>query len=78
MNASQLFQDVETGCLVEVESAACRYHDSVRGLDVRQSFYIYPDDSIVCLNAVDGGYSVLTLGTDDVACLRARNPSYFQ
>lgn len=78
MNASQIFADINTGCLVEIESAACRYHDTVRGLDVRQSFFVYPDDTVVCLNAVDGGYATIVLNDDDVACLRTRNPFYFQ
>ena len=38
-----------------------------RGLTVRQSFYVYPDDTIVALNYVDGGYQTLTLSGDDAA-----------
>ena len=78
MNASQLFQDIETGALVEIETAKGHYFDNARGLTVRQSFYVYPDDSIVCLNTVDGGYSVLSLNDGDAATLRHRNPLYFQ
>lgn len=78
MNASQLFADIETGCLVEVEAAKCHYYSEVRGLTVWQSFYIYPNDTIACLNACDGSYDVLTLEGDDEATFRHRNPMYFQ
>jgi hypothetical protein len=78
MNASQLFADIETGCLVEVESAKCHFYSEVRGLTVRQSFYVYPDDTIVCLNACDGSYEVLTLTGDDEATFRFHNSMYFQ
>lgn len=78
MNAAQLFADINTECLVEVESAKCHYFDSVRGLTVRQQFFIYPDETTVCLNSVDGGYSVVVLGEDDAATLRNRNPFFFQ
>lgn len=67
MNASQLFADINTGCLAEVAQAANSYYDEARGLTVRQSFYVYPDDTIVALNYVDGGYQALTLGGDDAA-----------
>ena len=49
MNASQLFADINTGCLTEVAQAANSYYDQNRGLTVRQSFYVYPDDTIVAL-----------------------------
>lgn len=67
MNASQLFADINTGCLCEVAQAANSYYDEPRGLTVRQSFYVYPDDTIVALNCVDGGYQALTLHGDDAA-----------
>lgn len=67
MNASQLFADMNTGCLTEVAHAANSYYDKNRGLTVRQSFYVYPDDTIVALNSVDGGYQTLTLNSDDAA-----------
>ena len=78
MNASQLFQDIATNCLTEVTQEACAFHSEVRGVLVRQSFYIYPDDAIVSLMAADGSYEVLTLSDDDIAIFRNRNPSYFQ
>lgn len=77
MNATQLFADINTGCLTEVAQAACVYDDQVRGLRVRQSFYVYPDDSIVCLNAADGSYSVLQLEGDDEVIFRSRNKQFF-
>ena len=67
MNASQLFADISTGCLTEVAQAAQSYYDQARGLTVRHSFYVYPDDTIVALNSVDGGYQTITLGVDDAA-----------
>ena len=67
MNASQLFADINTGCLTEVPSAACSYYDSVRGLTAHQSFYIYPNDKVACLTTVDSGYSVTILDGDDAA-----------
>lgn len=67
MNASQLFEDISTGCLTEVEKAANVYFDRARGLTIRQSFYVYPDDTIVALNCADGGYQTIILSGDDAA-----------
>ena len=67
MNVANLFADINTGCLTEVAAAANSYYDQTRGLTVRQSFYVYPDDTIVALNYVDGGYQALTLSGDDTA-----------
>ena len=78
MNASQLFNDIETGALTEVESAACHYFDNARGLTAHQRFFFYPNDTIVCLTSVDGGNKVLALDGDDEIIFRSRNPMYFQ
>lgn len=78
MNASNLFQDIATNCLTEVVQAARVLDDQARGVRVRQSFYVYPDDTIVSLLAADGGYTVLTLDGHDAATFRHLNPSYFQ
>ena len=59
-------------------AANLSYYDSVRGLTVRQQFYVYPNDMIVCLNSVDGGYTVNTLQDDNEVIFRSRNPMYFQ
>lgn len=67
MNTAQLFADISTGCITEVAAATSSYYDSVRGLTARQTFYIYPDDTIVCLTSVDGGSKALTLSGDDAA-----------
>ena len=67
MQVSQLFQDIQTGCLTEVNSAERMYYDSVRGLSVRQKFFVYPDDTVVALNSVDGGYSTIVLNQDDTS-----------
>jgi hypothetical protein len=78
MNAFQLFADIQTGALVEVEAAKCHFFDNARGVTVRQQFFIYPDDTIVCLNSADGGYTVATLQDDNEVIFRSRNPMYFQ
>ena len=67
MTPSQLFADINTGCLTEVAAAACSYYDENRGLTVHQSFYVYPNDTVVCLNCCDGSSSTVTLGVDDTA-----------
>ena len=77
MNAAQLIQDMNDGCLTEVETAGCFYYDQARGLTVRQQFFIYPNDTIACLNSVDGGASVLVLHGDDDAIFRSRHPEFF-
>lgn len=77
MNAQELFSDLETGALVEVKEEACSYFDSCRGLTVNQRFFVYPNDTIVCLNSVDGGYSVAILGGDNEVIFRDRNPRFF-
>lgn len=78
MNAAQLFADLNTNSLTEATEAAASYFDNVRGLTVRQSFYVYPNDSVVCLNSVDGGYSVVTLDGDDLATFRHLYRQYFR
>ena len=66
MITSQFFSDLSTNCLTEVAQAATSYYNTERGLTVRQSFYIYPNGTIVCLNSCDGGYTVQTLDDDNV------------
>lgn len=78
MNASQLHQDLATGCLVEVASAACNYLDQARGLTARQQFFIYPDGTVVSLTMVDGSNNVLKLCGDDEATFRHIHKGYFQ
>lgn len=78
MNASQLHQDIATGCLVEVTGAACAYFDQARGLTARQQFFIYPDDTIVSLTTVDGTGAVLVLDGDNEATFRNIHSQYFQ
>jgi hypothetical protein len=77
MNYSQLWQDIETNCLIEIKTARHSYYDSIRALTARVSFYVYPDDSIVALHYVDGTYTVLDLDEDDIATLRHSNREYF-
>ena len=77
MNVQQLLQDIETGCLTEVVEAANQYYSEVRGLTARQQFFVYPDDTIVCMTCVDGGYSVNVLHGDDDATFRALYGMYF-
>lgn len=72
MNASDLFDDINTGCLVEVEAAAYAYYDSVRGLTVRQSYYVYPNGMIAQLNRVDGSNTVNILDDENVVIFNDR------
>ena len=67
MTPSQIFEDINTGCITEVAGAANSYYDNARGLTARQSFFVYPNDTIVALNYVDGGYQTITLSGDDAA-----------
>lgn len=76
MNASELFANIE--CMTEVPQAACAYDDEARGVRVRQSFYIAPNDTIYSLQSADGGNTVLTLAGDDEVIFRNRHPAYFQ
>ena len=78
MTPSQLFADINTDCLTTVERAACAFHSEVRGCMVRQSFYIYPDNSIVSLLAFDGSYKVITLDAENSSIFRHLNKGYFQ
>jgi hypothetical protein len=77
MNASQLFADINTGALTEVERAANSFYSEERGLTVRQQFFIYPDDTIVALNYCDGSYAVLFLSDDNVAVFQHRYSEFF-
>lgn len=69
MTPAQLFSDIDTGCLAVVREDA--FYSDFHGLTVRQTFYAYPNDSVVCLNCVDGASTVLVLDADDIACLYA-------
>ena len=70
MNASQLFQDLATNCLTEVTAASNSFYSTVRGLTVRQSFYVYPDNTVVCLDSFDGGYAVFPMDEHEQAAFR--------
>lgn len=71
ITATELQQDIATGCLVEVQAAACSYDDTTRGLTARQAFFVYPDDTIVCRTTVDGTSSVSVLSGDDEVTFRS-------
>jgi hypothetical protein len=77
MNVQQLLQDIESGCLTEVTEAANQYYDEARGLSVYQRFFVYPNDTIACMNSVDGGNAVLVLSGDDEATFRSLYSAYF-
>lgn len=77
MNASQLFEDISANCLTEVSEAATSYYDSVKGLTVRQQFFIYPDGKIVCLNSSDSSNSTIVLQSDDEATFQHIHSRYF-
>jgi hypothetical protein len=72
MQVANLFADINTNCLTEVSAAADSFYCPVRGLTVRQSFFVYPDDTIVCLNSCDGGYEAIILDGDDAATFNHR------
>lgn len=72
MNAAHLLEDIQSGALVEVEAAKDHFYDDVRGLTVRQSFWVYPDDSVACLSCADGSYSATKLTGDDHVIFMSR------
>jgi hypothetical protein len=72
MTPSEFFADLSTNCLTEVDQAATSYYSQERGLTVRQSFFVYPDDTIVCLNSCDGSYAIIILEGDDAAIFNHR------
>lgn len=75
MNVSDLIEDINTGCLVEVQAAACSYYDNARGLTVRQSYYVYPNGMIAQLNSCDGTSRVTVLDPENAGIFNARyNP----
>jgi len=77
MNVIELFKDIKSECLTEVKSAAVTFYSDVRGLTIRQTFYVYPDDSIVSLMSFDGGYEVVSLNNEESSIFRHLNQSYF-
>lgn len=77
MNASKLFADIATNCLTEVPQAACVFDDQARGVRVRQSFYVYPDDTIVSLLSADGSYEVIVLDDEASSIFRNKYQDYF-
>ena len=67
MHYAAFITDLATDCVVEVKAAASSYYDSVRGLTVRQTFFVYPDDTVVCVSCCDGTTTVARLDDDDQA-----------
>lgn len=77
MNLVQFQEDLGSGCLTLVPEAGDTYYDSARGLTARQSFYVYPDESIVSVTSVDGGYSIQKLQGENEAIFKHLYPNYF-
>ena len=71
MTPMELFDDINTGCLTEVVNATNYFYDANKGLTVCQKFYLYPDEIIVCLNAVDGGYEIVPMTDEAVSIFNA-------
>jgi hypothetical protein len=78
MNTRQALQDLESGALCHVVHADNMRYSEERGLSVRQSFYIYPDDRVIALDYCDGSYSVIELTGDNLETFRALYPMYFK
>ena len=78
MDSIQLHQDILTESLTEVESASSSYYDNCRGLTVRQSFYVYPDDSVVSLKCCDGSYDAIEVVGEELSIFRSIFSSYFK
>lgn len=76
-NAANIIADAATGCLTQVAEATNSFYSDELGLTVRQSFYIYPDDTIVFLNAADGGYKGGLVTGEDAETFRAIYSRYF-
>lgn len=77
MNVQELVADIESGALTEAVAAEASYYDQERGLNVRQQFFVYPDDTIVCMNSCDGTSSVLVLDAYNESIFRHLYPAYF-
>lgn len=77
MNAAQFHEDKASGCLEEIVSARSTYFDNAKGVTVRQSFHVYPNDAVVSCWESDGGYRVESLSCHDLATFRSLHPSYF-
>lgn len=78
MNTIQALQDIESGCLCHVVHADNMRDDIERGLSVRQSFYIYPNDRVIAVDCCDGSYNAYELTGDDYETFRALYPMYFK
>jgi hypothetical protein len=60
-----IHSDISEGLAVEVVSARAAYFDSNLGLTVRQSFFIYGNGRVACVNFTDGRETTHTLSADD-------------
>ncbi len=78
MHTLLALNDINSGALTEVVHAANSFYSEEKGLAVRQTFYIYPNDSVIALNCCDGTNSVIELRGDDYETFRALYPEYFK
>jgi hypothetical protein len=78
MNTRQALQDIESGALTHVVHADNSRYSEQRGLSVRQSFYIYPDDRCIAVDCCDGSYAAYELTGETYETFRALYPMYFK
>lgn len=77
ISATELQEDIESGCLIEVGKASCSYYDNVRGLTVRQSFFVYPNGAIVCKSIADSKCQAFVLDGDDEVIFQSLYKEFF-
>lgn len=78
MNTILALQDIESGALTHVVHADNARYSEERGLTVRQSFYIYPNDSVIAVDCCDGSYDAYELTGETLETFRALYPEYFK
>ena len=78
MNTALALQDIESGALCHVVHADNMRYSAERGLSVRQSFYIYPDDRVIAVDCCDGSYDVIELTGEAYEIFRALYSEYFK
>jgi hypothetical protein len=78
MNTALALQDIESGALTHVVHADNSRYNAERGLTIRQSFYIYPNDRVIAVDYCDGSYDAYELRGENYETLRALYPMYFK
>lgn len=78
MNTKQALQDIESGALTHVARADNMRYSVERGLSVRQSFYIYPNDRVIAVDCCDGSYNAYELTGETLHTFMAHYPEFFR